>query len=158
MNLPENYFIHGIKIGYCRSIKDKLELLLVVEPKIIKFEICDTKYERIEKVKLIPEEIKKHIVNFIIKEMYPPKNNNKIFDLMGVGNYVASYDWELKIFDLYGSRFYDFNGWPGDNECGFGYLINPFKKIFVNRDCDLSACDHRYLNIMIDYEERRLNE
>ncbi len=45
-------------------------------------------------------------------------------------------DWRLTIHSGKDGTIYDFNGWPGDNECGVGFLklLNEFTLVYSNGD------------------------
>eukprot|EP01118_Nematostelium_gracile_P009795 TRINITY_DN3314_c0_g1_i3.p1 TRINITY_DN3314_c0_g1~~TRINITY_DN3314_c0_g1_i3.p1 ORF type:complete len:275 (-),score=90.79 TRINITY_DN3314_c0_g1_i3:55-879(-) len=67
-------------------------------------------------------------------------------------------DWRLVTFKNDDGTFYDWNGWPGDNENGFGVFCpkkgNPIE-VFRNSDTSLSASEERFTDLVKRYEQAR---
>jgi hypothetical protein len=72
---------------------------------------------------------------------------------------ICSDDWRLRIFRGSGGTVYDFNGWPGDNECGAGvfYPANGDEPvdIFGNGDEDLVPAEDEFSDLVQEYSARR---
>ena len=76
----------------------------------------------------------------------------------------ASPDWRLILWSDNTQKYQmiDFNGWPGDNECGIVALVNHNNLITIatngDQDLTLVAKNPELLNVLIDYEEWRTDD
>jgi len=71
----------------------------------------------------------------------------------------ASADWQLAYFAQGDMCFCDFNGWPGDNECGAGVFWRhrfPDVKTVIYENFDGSLTASAYEDIVADIERFRL--
>eukprot|EP01119_Soliformovum_irregulare_P024200 TRINITY_DN8619_c0_g1_i1.p1 TRINITY_DN8619_c0_g1~~TRINITY_DN8619_c0_g1_i1.p1 ORF type:complete len:267 (+),score=83.28 TRINITY_DN8619_c0_g1_i1:199-999(+) len=69
-----------------------------------------------------------------------------------------STDWQLLTFKGKDGTFYDFNGWPGDNESGFGTYVSKngeTTRIFTNTDMVLYPSSEEFADLVKKYEQVR---
>jgi hypothetical protein len=70
-----------------------------------------------------------------------------------------SSDWRLAVYDAPGATFYDFNGWPGDNEAGAGLYRSAGARetvlVFTNSDRSLAAARPEHAEVVAWFEARR---
>ena len=153
----------------------QLQTLLSGPPTIHGFPLGQTRAERAAIMKTIPtagrEAIQVALTDYILDELL----GTEIRRDRGALYYMAteeetdaegewdvlqySEDWRLVTFSSAAGTFYDFNGWPRDNEVGVGLFQAPgygLRAIFDNDDQSLTAVWPIHAVAVGEYEVRRL--
>lgn len=75
---------------------------------------------------------------------------------------LPSPDWRLRVHETAAGLLYDFNSWPGDNECGLALFVRAgltdlalAETVYANCDCSLSAVRPELAELVELHQERR---
>ncbi len=159
------------------------KLLLATEPEIIDFPSEDTEAERKKRISDLKNEDRNRLFDMIYKDLddiYGIEEKCDLYQLMKVDNgddeddeddednsdddlpdwEGISPDWRLRIFRGPTGVFYDYNGWPGDNESGSGvyYDASGSMRIFENNDQSLIPVDEKHAECVDMYSKIRNRE
>lgn len=143
--------------------------ILANNPRTIWFPLGETAEQRAATISGLPSEAQEVMLKAmreVILEGYEEVvQDYSLEDLMAVDAPLdeqefrqCSDDWRLRIFEGEAGRFYDFNGWPGDNERGAGYFYPREGEpvlVFTNGDCDLVTDLPELKEVVEEYMEWR---
>ncbi len=142
-------------------------------PEIYDFDLSQTPGQRAEMLKNLPPDARVAVLDILIRHVLDgyevPDENRSLEFLMQTESerleleededLVCSDDWRLRIFRGSDGTVYDFNGWPGDNECGAGvfYPANGDEPVdvFGNGDEDLVPAEDEFSDLVQEYSARR---
>lgn len=144
-----------------------INIVVTMEPEITHFGLDDTEASRKEKINnmngLDRERLRQMIQQKVEEEYYKFETDPSLYDLMDINRpteLVISDDWNVRIYRTTKGILYDWNGWPGDNECGTGVFYSndgTVVKIFDNSDQCLQPQPGARFNSFTDvYEKIRL--
>lgn len=156
---------------YLRAIE---KLLLDTTPRVIDLSLGQSNEERNKAVSDLAPHESTAILTVLTKNILSEANINlpdptpSLLDILAVDENslyyddewrALSYDWRLRVAESEEGRFYDFNGWPGDNELGGGWYYPTNGEaimVFENKDTQLDASDPAYTNVVSCYEDLRI--
>ena len=73
--------------------------------------------------------------------------------------FMVEYEFDIHVAKWQKGRYYDFYGWPGENQMGYGVYYDESKKIawtiFQNSDTNLSAKCSSLKKAIDTFEENR---
>lgn len=142
-------------------------------PEVYDFDLSQTPEQRAKMIEELPLDARVAVLDILVRHVLDgyevPDENCSLEFLMQTESeraeleedeeLVCSDDWRLRIFRGADGTVYDFNGWPGDNECGAGvfYPANGDEPVdvFGNGDEDLVPAEDEFSDLVQEYSARR---